>query len=767
MIMSDVRPDNQLGKLTLTLALALASPLPATAQSSDHEASPAADQAEQQPSEIGEVIVTARKSSERLQDVPLSITALSSENLERAGTRSIADIGRETPGLNVVSVGPGQNQLIIRGVSSSGGVPTVGFYIDDTPIESVGNVAGGAMDPALFDLDHVEVLRGPQGTLYGASSMGGTVKYVTGQPNLTATQAAVTTTLSGTNGGGPNYEVRGLLNVPLMPDLAAVRVAVFYRDDDGYIDRYPINPNHYLQALSGPVTKHVNTEKSYGARLSVEVKANDILSITPSIWLQRTDLGAPFTVDDPPGSLRNMIQTRDVDEPITDELSLFALTVAADLGSVHLTSSTSYRDRRFDAVEDDSKVNDYYFSPEPQSYVYPVSFDNYFANHDFAEELRGTARLGVAHGLLGLFYLHQRNDTFLDFPISPGYNAAFGSPFGDAPFFVETDTKQVVQRAAFGELNVDVTKNLEATVGLRVFGITQEDHSISTGVFNGPTTTVGNGSSTDHGITPKYEVSYRFTPDVLAYTSATKGFRQGGPIDDFGSICNADLPAVGLDKPPTSFKADSIWNYEVGAKTSWLDRRLSANAGVYYIDWTNIQQLVLLPRCGLEFTGNFGRATSKGSELELQYTPVSGLHLSVGTAYNEAKLVSTVAGAQGHPGDTLENAPRWTGSASVDYTLTFNAATSAYGRVDFSTTSREYNTFDSSSIYYNSGGYSLANLRVGAMHSGWDTALVVQNAFDKHAETALPVSYAADLPTTRRVSVNRPRTIGLQVKFGF
>jgi iron complex outermembrane recepter protein len=723
---------------------------------------------EKKAAPLDEIIVTARKESERLQDVPISITALSAETLQRSGIESIADVGREVPGLNVVTVGPGQNQLVIRGVSSYGGVPTVGYYIDDTPIESIGNEAGGAMDPSLFDLERVEVLRGPQGTLYGASSMGGTVKYITGRPNLLETQATVKSTLSDTDGGGLNYEVSSLLNEPLVPGHVAVRAIAFYRDEDGYIDRYPVDPNNYLGALAGPVTKNVNTEKSYGMRLGLEIAPNESFSVRPSVWIQRTRLGAPFTIDDPPGSFDSLIQTRDVNERIDDQLSLIAVTVEGNVDGVQLTSSTSYRSRAFDAIEDESKFNDFEFSPAPQTYVYPLGFDNYFSNHDFTEEFRGSGKLGPVHGLLGLFYLHQHNLRVTHFPIPAGYDAAFNSPFGDQPFFFYSDEVDLIeQKAVFGEVNIDVTQKLQATLGLRVFDITQTDNSVSDGVFAGGSN-MRHGTSKSTGTNPKYELSYRLTPSALLYVTAAKGFRQGGPIDFFpAGKCGADLAAIGLSGPPTSFNPDTLWNYEFGAKTAWLDNRLTINASVYYIDWNNIQQLVVLPTCGADFTGNFGSAVSKGSELEIQYEPTPALHLSLGTAYNRAELVSTIAGGQGSAGDTLENAPRWMASASADYTKQIDAATSGYARLDLSTSTRQFNNFETTSIYYHTGGYSLANLRFGAKHENWDAALFIQNALNKHAETALPGAYSFDLPTTRRISVNRPRTIGLQVKYDF
>jgi outer membrane receptor protein involved in Fe transport len=623
------------------------------------------------------------------------------------------------------------------------------------------------MDPALFDLQRVEVLRGPQGTLYGASSMGGTVKYVTGQPDLTTSSGYVKSSVSDTDGAGPNYEVSGLYNDPLIPDMLGFRAIAFYRYQDGYINRYPIDPNNDLAALSGPESKDVNTERTYGMRLVFDIKPGNDFSIKPSFWYQRTELGAPFTIDDPPGSFDDLIQTRDVPEPITDQLELFSVTADESVQGVHLTSSTSYRNRQFNALEDDSKSVYYVFSPAPQSYVYPAGFYNHFANHDFTEEIRASAGVGRVHGLMGLFYLHQDNMSASNLPIPPGYNEAFGTPFGDETLYYGSDSNQVVQKAVFGELNIDLTQRLQATFGARVFDVTQSDHAVYTGVINGGPTNE-NAPSKDSGTNPKLELTYHLTPDILTYATAAKGFRQGGPLTNLpAAVCAADLKAIGLDTTPTSFKADTLWNYELGAKTAWLNNRLTVNAAIYYIDWTNLQQLIALPTCGFDFTGNFGSATSKGSELEIHYEPISALQLTLGTAYNEAVLRSTVAGAQGQAGDTLENAPRWTGSAAAEFHRQLGEATAGYARMDFSTTSHQYNNFDSTSIDYQRPGYSLADIRVGATRGAWDAALFVDNALNKHAETALPTSYALNLPNIARLSVNRPRTIGLDLKVNF
>jgi iron complex outermembrane recepter protein len=714
---------------------------------------------------VEEVVVTARKQVERLQDVPMSITALSSEDLEKSGAITLSDIAHEVPGLNVVSAAPGQNQLIIRGISSAGGIPTVGFYIDDTPIASTDNVAGAAMDPALADLERVEVLRGPQGTLYGASSMGGTVKYVTHQPDLSEQQAWFDTTVSDTAHGGLNYQFSGMLNQPIVSDELALRVVGFYRYQDGYIDRYPIDPNNYLASAPGPVAKDVNTENAYGVRAAVEFKPTDSLTITPSVFVQRMNLGAPFTFDSPPGSFSNPIQTRDVKEPSSDTLQLYSLNINDNLGWVNLTSSTSYRIQNFAAVEDDSKDIDYYLDPSVQSYVYPVGFLNIFINNDFTEEVRGSFGDGPVHGLLGVFYLNEQNHNKYDESIPDGYNVAFGTPFGNATFFnwFLNDTDQ--QWAVFGELNYDITSKLTLTGGLRFFGITQTLTSVLNGVFNGGLSAT-RGNSEDHGIDPKFEATYHFDSDVLAYITAAKGFRQGGPVTAIPvSVCGADLAALGLNSSPNSFKPDSLWNYELGVKSNWLDNRLTLNGDIYYVDWSQVQQLVTLPTCGYVFTGNFGQAVSKGAELEAQIEPVNNLFFHLGAAYNEAYLTSSVVGAQGQAGDTLENSPHWEGSASVEYRDQISADFDGFARVETSAISKQFNDFDPTSIYHVTAGYGLLSTRFGLNHDAVELSLFANNLLDKKAETALPVAYGIDLPTTRRISLNQPRTIGLELKW--
>jgi iron complex outermembrane receptor protein len=713
-------------------------------------------------SEIPDIVVTARKTTERLQDTPMSVAVITADTIEKTSATTLVDLGRETPGLTVVSAAPGQNQVILRGLSGNN---TVGFYLDDTPLSiGIGNAVQPTnfdMDPALFDLDRVEVLRGPQGSLYGASSFGGTVRYITNQPNLSVEHVTAKVTASGTDGGGFNEEVDGLINQPIIPGNLAVRAVVFDRNNSGYIDRYPTDPNNYLAVLPGPVDRNINTEQTFGGRIAIEAKAIDEFSATLAAYYQHMDLGAPFTFDSPPGSFTDPIQSRLVREPSTDQVQLYTLTLQADVQPVTFTSSTSYMDRYVFNAEDDSKDLSFFF---PQGAVYPSTLYAEAGNHNFVEEMRASGSAGPVHGVVGLFYAHAVAYGTLTWPTTLQYEAAFGSE----PVYYNWNDFLDVQKAAFGELNIDLLPGIQVSLGDRVYQQSQRYTVYINGIFNGGVETPTSSHTSDaRGTTPKYGLSYHVTQDILTYATVAKGYREGGSLYPLPSTCAEDLAALGLSTPPTAFKPDSIWNYELGAKTEWLEHRLTMNGAVYYIDWTNIQQNITLPTCGFGFVGNFGKASSKGGEFEMNYNPTRPLKLTLSFSYNEAKLTSTIPGAAGQAGQTLEYAPRWMGFASAEYTHAVDADTSAYLRGDFSFASREDTSYNSQSIYYNSAGYSLLNLRLGVKHLRWSGGLFVTNALDKRAETELPLSNGIDLPTQRRIAMNRPRTIGLDIRFDY
>jgi outer membrane receptor protein involved in Fe transport len=713
-----------------------------------------------------ELIVTAQKRSESVQSVPISMTAMSGAKLERIGATEMIDFARDVPGLAIASNGPGQNQVIIRGVSSqAGNAATVGYYLDETPVSS----RGRSLDASLFDLQRVEVLRGPQGTLYGSSSMGGTIKYVTNQPDANAVAARVATTLSTTEGGGFNTQVNAMLNVPLAEGKAAARITSFYRHEDGFIDAYRTDPRNILAIRPDQgVREDVNTETTWGTRAVFKFDPTDRLTITPSVYYQQTHLGAPFNIDVPPASYQHPYQSRLIDEPVMDRFTLSNVTAKYDFGPVQLISSTSYFNRRFNVVEDASKVNFFFFGPSPQSSVYPSGIRTNYDTRALTQEVRlQSTWSGPFQAIVGAYFNSSRSPIDQRIEQPAGYAATFGNPFGPADFFRGVVTSSQREKAAFTELSYEILDGLKFTAGLRVFEVRQSFHQIGDGVYNGGRSD-DLGTASERGANPKFLLSYQVTPDILTYVTAAKGFRPGGAVPTVPSnVCGGALAALGLTSPPTSYRSDSLWSYEAGAKTSWANKRVTVNGSVYDIEWDDVQQGVLL-NCGFGITANFGKATSKGGELEVSVLPLDGLMLTFGAGYTNATLSNSVRGATGKAGDRLQDVPRWSLSASAEYTQPLTSDLNGFARVDTNYTSRVNASFDRSSPYYQRGGYALTKVRVGVeAGGGWDASLFIDNLFNRRAQTGLPIATSVDLQTTRPLAINRPRTIGVNANYKF
>ena len=754
-----------------SLVVAFLSVEAATAVAADASTDSTADSA---APVVQEVVVTAERRSENIQRVPVSVTAIDNESIERMGVTTLRDLARDVPGLTVVSSGPGQNILIMRGISSTAGTTaTVGYYLDDTPIQASSNAAllsaRGVVDPALFDLARVEVLRGPQGTLYGSSSMGGTVKYITTQPDTSRFSATVGTTLSDTDGGGPNIETTGTLNIPLGEAMAA-RVSAFYRHNDGFIDRYNIDPNNYLAVNpTGGVVHNVNTENTDGVRAVVRIDATSTFSITPSVIFQEERLGGPFNFDSPQGSFNNLIQARDTSEPTTQKTWIGNLTLRDALSFGEVMSSTSYYDRDIALSEDASNVLYYFFSPVPQNSVYPVSMQGDYRNKEWTEEGRFTSNFqGPLQVTTGAFYHYVEAPLQSSIADTPGYQAAFGNPFGGEIIYAGVRHASLREYAGYGEATYDIPDIVKVTAGVRVFKVDQTFYQAGDGVLNGGPTVSGSDSS-DHGVNPKLTLSHQFSPDDMMYVTASKGYRPGGPNNPApASVCGGDVQKLGLSESQlTKYGADHLWNYELGAKTQWLDRRLTVNGAVYYIDWTEVQQQIVLG-CGFNITANFGKATSKGGELEVSYVPIDGWTFSTSGSYTDATLGNAIPGTDAEKGDRLTDVPRWTAAISGQYERTVFGNTSGFARLDFTDRDGANALYDRTSPYYHYDGFAITNIRVGLENgSAWKVSLFLDNVFNKMGETALPVAIAADLPTTRRIAVNTPRTVGVSLLYGF
>ncbi len=484
----------------------------------------------------------------------------------------------------------------MRGLTSTGGFsPTVGFYLDDAPLTAPAQAVQGkvVIDPDLYDLNRVEVLRGPQGTLYGSGSMGGTIKLVTNAPQLNTVAVSAETKESGTDGGGFNYGGSAMLNLPIARDVAAVRFVGTYKYVSGWIDRIVLNPfpletNGGLSrgnVLAAPVQatfSDQNWEELGGGRISVLLKLGDRLTITPAIMYQKITQGGANTIDSPPGDVYAHYQPFDVPEPSEDDFSIYSLLIKYHFDAFDLTSATSKWDRHDMQTQDIAETMQALFG-FPSFYIADGGVGG-GAQHitDWSSQASEEIRLasngdGRFQWLGGLFYSHFRSNTQ-----SQSFYAGFANIFGTDVLINAGEPIEITQRALFGEVSYKVTEQLNATLGLSFYRYTIEETSFNSclaSIAGGPNLVILTGSAEISGYNPKVNLAYTPNDDVLLYTTAAKGFKPGGPNSPVplkGPVqCltgPGNLESLGLRPPPrTSSTPMGVWSYEFGekARTLW------------------------------------------------------------------------------------------------------------------------------------------------------------------------------------------------------
>jgi iron complex outermembrane recepter protein len=733
---------------------------------------------------LQEVIVTAQKREEDLQEVPLSVVAFGAAVLDETGVQDFASLAARIPGVALNSAGPGQSSYSIRGVASVGGnAPTTGVYIDETPIlPSGGDGASAAIDPDLFDLARVEVLRGPQGTLYGASSMGGTVRFITNQPNLARTEATVKGEGSYTEHGSGNARLDAMLNVPLIEDRVALRMVATYKTLSGFIDKdvgvwapnpyalpppfpaYPVSP-----AQPSGIVRDVNNEQLYSVRTTLKVAVNDKLTVTPSVWMQALEMGGAPNYDIPTGdSSAPLVQARpfDLSEAYTDRFTLSNLSVDYDLGWGSLLSNTSYMVRKENTPDDETEALE---TTIPQGQFVPNVYDPTVTTHEFTEEARiafnpqGAAWSGVAG-----VYFNNANRHYSVWYLTPHYAQLFANTYttntllsgvtlSDLNYSQHGDYAPR-QYAVFSEVNYALTQKWKLTAGLRWYDLQYDAVRYEDGWSNGGPT-VSDGTAKNTGVNPKGELSYQASDDQLYYASASRGVRPGG-------VNTSNLAAKGCGQDYGPYQPDSLWNYELGAKTRWLDGALTANAAVYYIKWSGVQQGETLP-CSYQITENAGAAVVKGGELEVQGLIAGHLQLGAGVGYTHAVLDADAPNLGGLKGEQLENVPLWNGNASAKLFFDVRPGYLAFVRADGQYVSRSYPFFDHSDPATFQRAYGLLDLRAGLEHAAWELNVFVTNVLDKQAALSDYLSDNYSAPNRVRMFTNQPRTTGLSMRWKF
>jgi len=635
---------------------------------------------------LQEVVVTATRREEGLSKVPISVMALTQENLDARGIKDFSEVARFTPGVNFDT--SGTNNISIRGIAGTGGAGTTGIYIDDTPIQM--RALAFNPDEALpksFDIDRVEVLRGPQGTLFGAGSEGGTVRYITTQPSVTRTSVYARAEVATTDSGAPSYEGGFAVGGPLIQNTLGARITLWYRRDGGWIDN--INP-----VTLAPVQSNGNYVDSYLARLAFLWTPSDKWSVTPAIYYQdskRNDINNYWPLYSDPSNGK-FIDADPTQRRVPDKFYLASLRVQGDLGPVQFISNTSYYDRTNqdgyegtiynlgfyqiyaypptippppypNAIPGPATYplidgNGIHLPPGATNYTSPSTVDNHQINVTQEFRLQSSDPNARLLWTAGLFlsenrqsYLEQIHDPMLsqlqnaligDPNIVNVFGVDFLAPFPTDSYFLKTHAKDE-QYAVFGEATYGITEKFKVTAGVR---FSKNKYSFDT-LTGGPQLFVygpnpdgsfpGSGSNAENSFTPKLSVQYQADPNNMFYATYAKGFRPGGANNPLPyAACSTDFQNFGISNAPTTYNSDTVDSFEVGAKNN-INNRIRIASSIYYIRWNNIQQVVVPPICEISFIANLGRAVSKGIDLDLQASLTDALSLDLAAGYNSAR----------------------------------------------------------------------------------------------------------------------------------
>lgn len=725
-----------------------------------------------QERESGDIVVTASRGREQaLQTLPMAVSAIRAEDLSTKGIESIADITKTVPSVNLVQIGPGQSQLTIRGISSgaftiteTGDRPLVSVYLDDVPI----SIQGANPDLKVFDLERIEVLRGPQGTLYGSGSMAGTIRYITKKPSTRELAVNVEGVISATShAGDPNWNVRGSANVPLGQDLALL-VTGYTGRDAGFIDNIGIGKE---DANSATTTQARGALRWTGAsNLTVDASLLYTRLRTNGFPVAYSGL-APYTYD----SL--------APEYFRDRMLVGNLTLEYDLGGAKITSASSYIDRRYSSQISGfiyEYLTDFIFGGVRQPSAGVVSQKI----KTFTQEVRVVSdNDGPFSWSVGGFFETTKRDYLQDNP-QPGLDAAtglrsvedLGTPRPDMIFY-GTQRIREHQFAAFAEANYKFTPQLDFTAGVRYFNFKQKFNLLFAGIAGsgfepnpvpGATPTflplTQSGSPKADGINPRFVLSYRAGDDAMIFAEAARGFRYGSVNEPVAvSFCDGRTG-------PSTVGTDKLWNYAVGLKSQLADRKVTFNLTGFFIDWNDVQSRLDLS-CGYYYRVNQGKIESKGLELEASVRPLDGLQFSINGSYTDAKAKKNVlvpdGGVVAIAGDTAPLFPKWIGAFSAEYAvpigdnkLTFTGdlqLRSSFGN-RFRPDNPNYRVTPSQSIVNASITYAMERFEIGV----FGTNLTNSAAYTfVDAVRDRPGTLAA--PNQARF-YGRPRTVGVRLK---
>ena len=746
---------------------------------------------------LEEIVVTANKlNAQKILDIPASIQAISGDALQTAGVSGIMGIAGEIPGLSIQDLGPGDKKYVIRGINSTGD-STTGVYYGEAVISGTNSDDGGGFesDIRLYDMDRVEVLRGPQGTLYGASSMSGTIRFIPKSPDLNNLGGYVTLEGSETAQASGNYNINGEVNLPIIDGVLAVRMVGWKLYDSGYINQIRVGtgvtgtsniappgkpPNYQTEPVAAlGYLKGVNDDDVGGGRAIVRFQPTDKLTIDAT-YTSQTETSGGSSRYTPAGTTAfhggpiapvqgcDLCNTDVTQSPWSDNLVVFGATITYDTGAGTLTGTANQFNRRTDFTFDSTPVLVSFDVPVPAETFEPRD------RKVTSSEIRyASAFDSPVNFVAGVYREYDQQFLSVDVISTNGFGLPTGPfcnnnscdaltyPGVGTTFFGRTDERQTTSYAGFGEATWKITDAWTAVAGIRYFTESLEGVQVQTHPFGGfppgPTLVpLPDPNETFNKITWKANLSYKFSDSLLGYGTVSTGFRSGG------------LNAVSepFEPIPAAYSPDSLINFEVGAKGRLFDGLFDYQADVYFIRWSNIQVQETTPDGAFVYQGNAGEAKVKGVEFEFTAHPIPYLTASFAGSYQDAYLSQGATAAQyklnptlGLSGDTIPNVPKYQLNLGLNYRRPIGNGWDGMVATDVTYRDAVDSYFASNSFNIPLAPYTLVGLRMGVIEGPWSVTAFARNLTNKRAQvSAINSSQDPDALLTVQ-----PRTIGLTV----
>lgn len=705
----------------------------------------------------GEIVVTATRRATTTQDIPLAIDAVSGDAIDSAAAFSFESFARLNPSVQVNNRGVGDNQIVLRGISSAG-KPTVGIYYDEAIVTGLGLDGGSDNQPniQLHDIERVEVLKGPQGTIFGASSMSGTVRIIANKPNLSRYEGGVTASAATVKGGNGFYEGEAYLDMPIVRDRLGLRTVAWGSTGGGYIDR-----------IGGLPGEDVNDQAVWGGRAILLAKPSDAITLTFTALHQESQADGSQYFEYDQGAY---IATAPTLETFDDNIDLYSLVADFDIGAGVITATTSYMDRELLQRRDSTPTAERFGIPGALAYSEGQELSNWTNELRFSSDFSGPFQL-VAGG----FYAEQRADgataALLADPqtgLPPCIDARQCRELGFGASDINSGygNLDMDQYAVFGEGSLELRPGLTATVGARYYNATIRERKIQSQALRFPTSPVQDEEvvtldteQTEDKISYNFAMTWEATPSTTFYGRVASGFRPGGSN-------NAAAAADQGITVPTSYLADELWNYEIGAKSYLIGRALYLEAAIYHIDWSSQQISVTDPGGTFVYIANAGKTKVDGAELKINANPVEGLTLNFGVTYTDSRLAEDLpatAAVAGAKGDQLPYTPKWSYAGQFAYEAPVSDAMTGYVNANLNYRGSSATGFNEADPNYERlDDYVLVNARIGARFDQVDIALFADNLFDAVPQIGLRISGDG-----YRVYTTRPRTLGIRASMHF